>query len=281
MRAGFKSLGTVQASIASEYASHPGAVSKAMLSLYERGEIGSPRPQTLALLAKLYKIPYEEMVTRWCAARFGIPSLAPRADETIVSRAGANECVLGAIPEDAIEGISIVTVHRLQEMQSKLPNDSAVGVVSIRFLDDNVLFNMVADNLERGIRYSYLLPEDEYTTYQALLERLREERPQLRRKLDGVLTAFVPRASLGFPMNCVLHLESAGTLQGFVGIMQGDRPRFYQVADNKLTIRLYEGFRWAMTTERDPQILSRVAALKHEQAKRRSPNAPKAIQSWM
>jgi len=49
-----------------------------MLSLYERGEVMTLKPQLLWLLGQVYGVPYEELVRRWVTARFGVNFRATR-----------------------------------------------------------------------------------------------------------------------------------------------------------------------------------------------------------
>jgi hypothetical protein len=69
-------------------------------------------------------------------------------------------------------------------------------------------------------------------------------------------------------------------LEGFVGLLQGDRPRYYQVADKKLALRLYDGFRWAITLTQDETIRGRLSAMQQAQMKNRSLKTGKSLSSW-
>ncbi|MBI3255601.1 MAG: helix-turn-helix domain-containing protein [Candidatus Andersenbacteria bacterium] len=72
-RTGFRSLKQVVEAEKKEL--EPGRsqlLSRSMLSVIERGKVNSLKPEVLWVLARLCRVPYEEVVRRWVLARFAV-----------------------------------------------------------------------------------------------------------------------------------------------------------------------------------------------------------------
>lgn len=251
---GFKSLENAVDFARSEYPNDPGLVARSTLSLYEQGKITNIKPIVLRFLSKLYKIDYHELATYWFEATFGFEPQSFSSDESFIVESNAELCALRGPTIDPRDNIEIVPLSTLEEKQSNLPAGSQVGVAATDFLDDHIFFDMVSSNIERGVRYFYLLPELERVSYEALLMRVEDRFPALVGKIDGTRTQFYPRSNLDFPVNYVVHIHPNGHVEGFLGILHGTDVQYHHLADVKLALRLYDAFNWAITVASDASV---------------------------
>ena len=231
-------------------------ISKSSLSLYERGEIRYCKPETLRLLAAFYNLPYEKLATLYFESQYQVELKKGKKHKTFITSSNKSSCFLKGPTNDSRDDIKIVTLSELERTQAELPLKSQVAVAATNFLDDHIFFDMVSHNIKRGIKYHYLMPENEYSVYKTLLERIEIKYPKLKNKLDGTRTFFYPRANLDFPINYVLYLLPKQEIKGFLGILHGTTPHYHQVTDLRLTMRLYDGFRWAITVAHNKKVRS-------------------------
>ena len=251
--AGFTSLDAVIQALDETNDSQSPSISKSMLSLYERGELGSVRPEVLQALSHIYRASYEDLAHRWFAERFCV-SLRSSENSKILEAIEEHSLSLVGPAESDSTRIRLIDLEELKKTQKELPKNAQVGVAAINFLDDNTFFDMVLENLKRGIVYYYFMPETEHLRYKALLTRVGEFHPALKGKLDGKLTHFVPRPNLDFPVNYVVYVYPDGQLKAYIGLLAETQPFYFQEAGLYLTWRLYESFRWALTVAKDPKV---------------------------
>jgi len=253
LQAGYTSLDSACEAIKEELGAE---ISKSSLSLYERGEVKYCKPETLRLLAAFYNLSYEELALLYFESQYDVELKKNKKYKTFISRSNKSNCFLKGPTNDPRDDIQIISLAELERTQAELPLKSQVAVAATNFLDDHIFFEMVSKNIKRGIKYHYLMPENEYTVYKTLLERVVKKYPQLKNKLDGIRTFFYPRSNLDFPINYVLYLLPNEELKAYLGILHGTTPHYHQVADLRLAMRLYDGFRWAVTVAHDKKIKS-------------------------
>ena len=199
--------------------------SKSMLSLFERGEIMTAKPEVLKLLAELYEVEYDELAERWFEERYNVKGFYKARDEQFIKQANPQRALLHVDNED--EDISIISIQHFEKLQSELPKGTEVGVVSSEFLDNTILFPMVSKNISRGVIYQYLYPDESRVTYQTFITRIEELYPKLHGKVDGKLAHFVSRPNLDFPMNYVVYLYPSGKIEGFIGLLRNNWPALF------------------------------------------------------
>ncbi len=251
LRAGYSSLDAVVRKAEELHGQGTQLVSKSMLSLYERGEIKTPKPETLRLLAELYRTSYEELAQCWFEERYALSGIS-------LDRAAPVQKLRG--PTEEAEA-SMYTLQKFKETQAALPEGSQVAVCAVNFVEHEFFLELVGENLLRGIQYHFLVPAEEHIRYTEFLVRIAARHPSLEEQLNGKLTFFTPRLNLDFPVSFVLFLHPGNELQGFIALPVGNQPFYYQVADLRLSLRLFESFRWSMTVSNDPEIKRRLALL--------------------
>ena len=212
-------------------------LSKSLLSLYERGQIKALRPEILRALAALYGVEYEYLATCWFEARY-------------LQR-------LPQISERKIFLDSIVSVEDMTKEQSSLRKDSQVGVCAMSFVDDRMFYDLVRNNLARGIKYTYLIPEYTRSAFNAFVSKLRSDSKVAPYLSSGNLQ-FISRPMLDIPVSFVIHLPTDGTPQGFIALPVGDGPRVYQRTNFEVSWRLVESFAWITVLSRDNELRARL-----------------------
>ena len=247
-KAGFRSQDSALAAARKKFKSTK-VLSKSMLSLFERGEVMTVKPEVLRLLSRLYNVDYKEMAERWFEERYGISGFYSSRKEQFVKQADQSLAKLSL--RDSDQDLTIISLEYFEKLQSKLPKGTEVGVVSSIFLDNTVLFDMVAKNISRGVIYRYLMPEHSKVTYQMFVKRIEEKYPKLNGKIDGNLSTFMARPNLDFPMNYVVYLYPNRKIEGFVGLLHQNKPRYFQIAGPRLSLQLCNSFKWEMTLARD------------------------------
>ena len=220
------------------------------------------KPELLKLPAGLYGVPYDTLALRWFRERYEPSADCFFSERGLVASSREDECRLRFGSGASEYLLPIVTLSHLQASRASLPEGTEIGVAAMRFLDDNIFYEVVSSNLRCGIKYLYLLPEDQHGTYKAFVDRVARGFPELCDRLDGALSHFVPRPKLDFPVNYVVHVLPGGELQGYVGLLYDDRARLQQIADPKLAWRLFDGFRWALLVAQDASVRQRLIELR-------------------
>ena len=157
-KAGFSSLESVVSFAKEEYGEDASLLSKSMLSLYERGETKTVKPDVLRLLAALYGVQYKELAILWFSSRYKV-EFATSKQSGFSTQKTKDSCTLKGPTNDARDDIKIINLAELERTQANLPLKTQVGVAATRFLDDGVFFDMVSKNINRGIKYYYLMPD--------------------------------------------------------------------------------------------------------------------------
>src|SRR5690606_16087211 len=111
----------------------------------------------------------------------------------------------------------------------------------------------VADNVSRGIRYYYYLPEESELRYRTFIANLSERLSMPSSEIDKSLCFYIRRGVYEFPLNTVLHISPEGSIEGYVGLVSGDLVQYYQRADTLLSWRLYQAFLMAFSLSLNPE----------------------------
>lgn len=259
--AGFESLESVVTK-ARRISSGAKGLSRSMLSLYERGELGSANLEVLRQLAKIYRVPERDLLARWVKARYGIGSVSN--ENSIVRFSDSTSCSL--IPRAGAEEplVKLISLDRFRHEQGELPKGTRIAVAAMGFLDDSVFYEIARNNIKRGIEYIYLIPIADQAAYRAFVRKVEHDEPRLAGRVDGKLTHYFPRANLDFPCNQVLYLFEDGSIQGYIGLLHGKVPQFFQVSDQETSFRMLQGFQWAFAISEDGDALRRLASLQFE-----------------
>lgn len=257
LQAGFASLSAVVTAAQKLGKSEP-ALSKAKLSQYERGSVDTIRPEVLRLLARLYKVPFETLATAWFRDRYGVVDGSLQGTLTVaLPNCGQVRLELGE------ESITLESLDEFKRRQAILPKGTYVIVATRRFLDDTVFFDMVADNIARGIRYIYLGPEQHRSIYRHLITKLELAHPRLANKIDGTLTRFFPRYDFDSPVNQVLYALPSGQITGHIGLSVDELPVLYQVTTDRMVLRMFHSLMATIQVAEDAHL---VRALKRREA---------------
>lgn len=250
IKAGFKSLQK-----AVDY--HPGVFSKATLNLVENGQFLNLSPEQLHFFSRVYKIAYEEVATAWFKYRYNISELDILTRNSFIRNINPEKISLSVSARTEKENLTIISTDELMKVQGKLPRNSKVTIVTSRFLDDDSFFNMVTANLLKNIQYIYLLPSQHFPIYQNFIQKAELKHKSLKGKLDKKLCRFYERSDYDFPMNYVLHVFPTGEIQGYIGLLYDHMVQYFQVADSKLSWRIFSGFKWGLKVAKDDVIKKR------------------------
>ncbi len=273
LRAGFQSLSAV-VSAAKPVAGTETALSKAKLSQYERGIVETIRPEILRLLAKLYGVPYDILASFWFKERYGVGDQSTEETPTLqVPKSGCMRIEQG----DA--SITLVSLDVFQREQAQLPKGSFVIVATRRFLDDTVFFEMVSSNIARGVRYIYIHPDSQRSTYRHLVSKLAIAHPKIAQKIDGERTRFFPRYDFDSAVNQVLYIAASGEITGHIGLAVDEVPVLYQRTTERMALRIFHSLVAMIQGSKGSQL---VRALKHHEAETQSfelsePNRPLSL----
>jgi hypothetical protein len=161
------------------------------------------------------------------------------------------------------ESITLESLDEFKRKQAILPEGTYVIVATRRFLDDTVFFDMVADNIARGIRYIYLGPEQHRSIYRHLITKLELAHPRLANKIDGTLTRFFPRYDFDSPVNQVLYALPSGQITGHIGLSVDELPVLYQVTTDRMALRMFHSLMATIQVAEDAHL---VRALKRREA---------------
>jgi transcriptional regulator with XRE-family HTH domain len=232
------------------------SLSKSMLSLYERGKIDTPKPDTLVVLAKLYGVPYEALATAWFCDRYNIS----QKDQSLLVKQDNGQMRIPA--PNGNGGVTLITIDRHRRNQAALANGSEVAVAATNFLDgEGEFFDLVSNNIKRGIKYRYLLPEEHRFEFEAFVQKL-ERTSALKLKLkDPDVLRFILRPALSLPMSYVLYLLPGGKIEAYLSLPEQEFPKFYLAADERLSMALYDSFRWSATLSEQYEIKRALALL--------------------
>ena len=252
--AGFKSLSEV-AKISEKSHKNMPPLSKAKLSLYERGAIDTIKPEVLRLLSKIYRISYDDLAWRWFRDRYGADNDKRGTAHLMLSDSRA--CQL----ESDDRSITLFSLKHFEHEQSKAPAGALILVSAPQFLDDTIFFKMVLANLKKGVRYFYLLPESQRINYRHLVSRIASEASELSDRVDGSRTFFIPRSDFDTPINQVLFLLPSGEVRGYVGLLDGEKPFCYQLAEERFALRLFHAFLWMIRIAFNAEISQGVKKL--------------------
>ncbi len=262
LKAGFRSLDDVLNFAKKNKLKFP---SKSSLSLYERGKVSSIKPEILQSLAQIYDLSYQDLAELWFKERYDIKnSFYKNNFPDFLLDADKNSISLKGTSEDKRDSMKIISLENFSKQQSNLKKGSQVGVAVSQFLDHEYLFEMVSENIAKGVNYFYLLPSTEYATYKTLITKVEEKYPNLSGKIDGKRTFFISRPPLDFPINYVVFIDHKKNLSGFVGLTHGTLVKYMRVADLNLAWRLYDGFCWTMSLSKDRGIKENIARLEIE-----------------
>jgi transcriptional regulator with XRE-family HTH domain len=229
-------------------------LSKSTLSLYEQGRIHALRPAIAHILATIYKVPYQELVSRWTKEVFATQSSI--ASEAFILSASEDSCTLRGPSEN--NQMTIISVDELRRTQENVPVGTEIGVATLSFLDNDIYFEMVSENIRRGVKYFYVLPEDDRITYVTLLSRIAQKYPEIARNLDGKRTHYIARHPTDFPFNYVVYVYPKGQIQGYVGLLYDKRVQYFLKADAGLSLRMYHAFSLAISLAEDKELHSRL-----------------------
>ena len=239
--------------------------SKASLNLIERDSFVNLSPEQLRFFSITYKISYEEIALSWFKHRYSISEIDLIVRDSFVRDLTSETISLTVSTNQRKETLDIVSLNELMRKQSKLPRNSKVGVVTSRFLDDDIYFTMVTKNLLKDIKYIYLLPSEHKPIYLNFLNQVEIKNKGRISKLDGNLCHFFERSNYDFPMNYVLHIYPTGEIECFIGLLYDNIVQYFQIADSKLSWRIFSGFKWGLKISKDKIIRKRVAELAEEE----------------
>jgi hypothetical protein len=254
IKAGFKSL--AEAVSAANKSKLKGAIlSKAKLSQYERGVIDTIKPEVMRLLAATYQVHYQELAQRWFNDRYCL-------EQSKNSKIVVNLPALGQVNLTANdEQIGLISLEALKSIQADVPKGTRVIVSAIRFLDDTIFFDMVLNNINKGVIYYYLQPESQRLMYQHLLTKIDQALPGKKNKIDGIKTFFIPRVDFESPINQVLMIYPSGEVKGYIGLLGDDIPACYQLLKNRLAMRLFNALLWTIRMAKSPEIMREIKLL--------------------
>ncbi|MCI0586290.1 MAG: helix-turn-helix domain-containing protein [Planctomycetes bacterium] len=183
-RAGFRS----QRAAVRALESRKVKISDGLLAHYESGRVVSPTLDLLAALATLYGADFFELTLRLARAKYELVagSVAPGDGErwNLVEAALTPPARIGTAADlDAhqvrgraafLREVQVLDVEGLADWQRTIVGLETFWVIAPYFLEDenDRLLHAVAENLKRGVRYTYFTHRDRRTRFGALLEKL-------------------------------------------------------------------------------------------------------------
>ena len=241
-------------------------LSKAKLSLYERGQVDTIKPEALQLLATIYNISYAEISRRWFFERYG----GLESDLTL----SAYDIRLPLKHELSIkienQSISLISLSQFELLQSRVPPGTQILISSNRFLDDTIYYKMVLKNIKRDVRYLYLLPESQRMIYRHLSMKLAHDLSKTKIKKITSATTFVPRSDFDSPVNQAIFIYPNGEIQGFVGLVIDESPLCFQVVEQQMSVKLFHSFIWMLRIATNSSTSSAIKKLETYYAQSRS-----------
>lgn len=192
-------------------------LSKSLLSMYENGNMRDIDDCNMTTLSLVYGIPHKTLVEMLCSQKYKIQLTA--------NPIGASSAV------DLLSDVTVLSLNDLQERQESLSNNATVVISADDFLDDDIFYGLVSNNINRGIRYAYHIPAHSESDVISFRERL---------LIDNVLegnegkikenTQYFLQNEDEFSFNFVVHIDN-GSHMAFKGIAVGKRPTaYYQVS---------------------------------------------------
>jgi hypothetical protein len=255
IQAGYQSLSQALCAIQKT----PGTVafSKATLHLIEKGGISDLNPSFLKTLCEAYGLDYRAKLEEYIGLKFDLPKGSFSKESRIIKKTDKESLMLHSESEND-KGIEIITLRFFRKIQSNLPEGSVIGVSSNNFLDDHETFlQMVSDNIKKGIRYYYYLPEESELRYRKFISVLSMKVSLPPGEIDNSLCLYIKRGLSEFPLNSVLHILPDHTIEGYVGLVSGDLVQYYHKADILLSWRLYQAFLMAFSLSLDSETQTR------------------------
>lgn len=217
------------------------SISVSALKTYENGTVEFITKEKLAALASVYKIPVNEIYQSWVSSYFGNDIV----QESVTKKIGGSHKFIIEDGEETRE-INLISIPELRSIQGDAKsNIDEVWVFAEDFLDDDVFYDMVANNMVLGIVYRYFFyrGSNSKLTFKRFVDRLsNDERLQDRIKELDNLDLGNPKNGFaisywdvgGVISNMVLHNKASGN-QGFIGLLHDSRPIAYQVASHYQT----------------------------------------------
>lgn len=192
-------------------------ISKSLFSMYENGNMRDIDGRNMETLSKVYGISYHKLVNSFCSQKYHLDT-----------NCGAN--VSNAM-SNILGGVKLLSLEKLRHQQEGLANNASVVVSADDFLDDDIFYEMVRNNINRGIKYTYHIPMRAKPEIEAFRERLLFDDV-----LDGDVkkiedsTRMLVQGEKEYSFNFVVHICS-GAISAFKGIVIGKRPTaYYQVS---------------------------------------------------
>ena len=234
--------------------------SKSTLAVMEAGSNRSIKKSVFEALAKIYSDDnqtnyddiYRKLVTKWMDYQFlsGSETTSLVLDDNsekvtlknpLMSKKGVNP--------KSLKPIEIISLSELQRRQGQLQRKDRVYVLATDFLDDDIFEDMVVENLQKGVRYYYGLPQNAYEDFRLWIDSLEtklgipsREIIKTKAMLIGDETSDPALRELKrLPVNYVIHKKSDETneLEAYIGLLHGNRPQYYMRGDDAFAQLLY------------------------------------------